>query len=219
MVTCPLTGQTVQFAMDDPSKMIYHYETPKTGKVVCTDVALTAIEALSDEEKNLLTGICRNRTINNEKPIIISANTLTNLAALNPVMGFEPRARHLISIIYGRGGNEYQDFQFVSTRDSALTYSSMEEFERIMRFLKTKGWIDIRTTTPTTNGCFYQGDTMSEASIAEIEKGLPKMPMYGLVSQEITSGDADMDKQIEQARKLFLICLPLKKINGLPAKL
>ena len=69
MTTCPLTGKKINLQQPNPSVMEYYYETRKTGKVKITDIALMTAPNLSIEEKQILTGMCRNRTIKNGEPL------------------------------------------------------------------------------------------------------------------------------------------------------
>jgi len=108
-----------------------------------------------------------------------------------------------LQYLYDNGGKEYEEFNFNSDTDSSITYSSRDQFERIIKFLKSEGLIEHREITATKSYYLYQNLHLTKAGIIEIEKGLPKMPMYGLVSQEIKTGNAEIDAQIEHARKLF----------------
>lgn len=199
--TCPLTGQTIDLYQSFDS-ISYFYETHKTGKVQFTDVAFSAASKLSAEEKCILTGICRNRTIKGEVPIIITAAFLTQLMNQEIPYSFEERARHLLQYLYENGGKEYMSFNLNSSNDSPITYSSMDEFERILRYLESERLVQYISTR--TNTCtFYQGLSFTKVGIDEIEKGLHKMPMFGLVDQKIKTGDITIDGQIEHARKSF----------------
>jgi hypothetical protein len=198
---CPLTGQTIDLKFN-LSPAYYYYQTPKTGKVKFTDVAYPAASELGLEEKEILAGICRNRTIKGEEPIMITYAFLEQLKNQEIPYGFEERARYLLQYFYDHGGKEYEEFDMDSDTASPIVYASRDQFERIMKYLMSEGSIDYRITeTDTTN--FYQQIQLTKAGIMEIEKGLPKMPMYGLVSQEIKTGTPEIDNQIEHARKLF----------------
>lgn len=198
---CPLTGQVIVLNQSLDS-ISYFYETPKTGKVKFTDVAFPAASELTPEEKWILTGICRNQTIKGEPPIMITAAFLKQLLNQEIPYAFEERARHLLKYLYDNGGKEYKSFNLNSSNDSPITYSSIDEFERIIRYLESESHIQSKSTK-TNAGTFYQGLSLTKTGINEIEKGLPKMPMFGLVNQEIRSGDAAIDSQIEHARKSF----------------
>src|SRR5205823_301894 len=49
----------------------------------------------------------------------------------------------------------------------------------------------------------YWGVQLTDIGIDEVEKELPKVPMIGLVNQDITTGDSDIDEQINHAKDLF----------------
>lgn len=198
---CPLTGQTIELHQSLTS-ISFFYETAKTGKVHFTDVAFPAASQLSVEEKYILTGICRNNTVKGEPTLIITTALLGQLNDQEIPYGFEERARHFLQYLYDNGGKEYKSFNLNSSNDCPITYSSLDEFERVVRYLESEGFIQFKSTK-TNTGTIYQGLSLTKSGIGEVVKGLPKMPMFGLVSQEIKSGNASIDNQIEHARKSF----------------
>lgn len=198
---CPLTGQSIDLGMS-PNPIFYFYSTPKTGNVQFSDLAFPAASELSQENKEILTGICRNKTINGEKPFMITIAFLGQLQNQPIPYGFEERGRHLLQYLYDNGGKEYKSFNLNSSNDSPITYSSLDEFERILRYLESENFVRYKFTK-TKAGTFYQGLSLTKDGIDEIEKGLPKLPMFGLVNQEIGTGDTTIDSQIEHARKSF----------------
>jgi hypothetical protein len=200
-VTCPLTGQIVELHQSLTS-ISFFYETAKTGKVHFTDIAFPAASGLNPEEKCILTGICRNRTIKGEPPLMITAALLTQLMNQEIPYGFDERARHLLKYLYDNGGKEYKSFNLNSSNDCPITYSSSDEFERIIRYLESEDFIKGKSTR-TNAGTFYQGLSLTKSGIDEVEKGLQKIPMFGMVSQKIRTGDSSIDSQIEHARKSF----------------
>jgi hypothetical protein len=202
MAVCPLTGQEINLQVS-PNPMYYHYKTPKTGEVHFTDVAFPAASGLSEDEKCILTGICRNRTINGEQPLMIDMKMLSQLKDQHIPYGFEARARHLLQHLYNHGGKEYQTHNLNSSIDGPITYSSQDEFIRILRYLKSEGLIDHAKVIPTNAGTFYQKVSMTKEGIKEIERGLSKQPMIGLVNEDIKIGDENIDIQVKHARKLF----------------
>src|SRR4051812_25875800 len=124
MEVCPLTGQRINLQQPKPSVMEFFYETPMTGKVRISDVALMAASSLSLQEKQILTGMCRNRTIKNEEPIRITSAFMKQLNDQNIPYSFEERARHLLQYLYDNGGKEYKSYNINSDTDSPITYSS-----------------------------------------------------------------------------------------------
>src|SRR5437868_7552689 len=107
MAICPLTGQTIELIQSLTSTS-FSYETLKTGKVHFTDVAFPAASQLSLEEKYILTGICRNKTIKGEPAIMITMAFLAQLTNQEIPYSFEERARHLLQYLYDNGGKEYK---------------------------------------------------------------------------------------------------------------
>lgn len=201
MEKCPLTGESINL-MTSPNPRSHYYQTPKTGKVVFTDLAYQAASHLSPTEKEILAGICRNRAINNQEPEMITESFLAQLKDQIIPSSFKERAGHYLQYLYNIGGEEYEDFEFDSDSESPVTYSSRDQFEKIIKYLISEGLLEATMveTIPTT---FYSKAHLTKAGIQEVEKGLPKMPMFGLVNQQIQTGDIDIDNNIEHARKLF----------------
>lgn len=168
-----------------------------------TDVALSEAGQLTNEEKQILIGICKNRSLNGEHPITITSAFLKQLNNQEIPYAFEERAKHLLQYLYDNGGKQYQGHNMDSYNDSSITYSSSDEFERIIKYLKSEGWIDVDKETMAQQSVSYIGLRITKTGISEIEKGLPKIPMFGLVNQKIITGDIEIDGKIEHARLLF----------------
>jgi hypothetical protein len=200
MARCPLTGRPVPIHQVGDS-LSFFYETPETGKVLFTEVALTEAENLTTEEKQILAGICRNRTIRNEEPIMITSAFLKTLKQQNIPFAFQERAIHFLKYLYDNGGKEFKSFDIDSRSYSTIAYAGREEFERIIKHLKSEFWIEIGQEFAGAGA--YHNLTLTKYGIEEVEKGKPKMPLFGLVSQEISAGDPSIDSLIEQARKAF----------------
>ena len=203
MNVCPLTGQSINLLQPNPSVEEYFYETPKTGKVRITDIAFKSAPNLSIEEKQILSGMCRNATIKNDDNLRITSALLQQLNNQDIPYSFEERARHLLQYLYDNGGKVFKDRTFDSDTDSSITYSSKDEFERIISFLKSEDWITYEDKIGTQQCIIYHRLTLTKLGIQQIEKGLPKMPLVSLVNQQITTGDVEIDKNIEHARLLF----------------
>lgn len=203
MNLCPLTGQEINLHQPNPSVMAYSYETPMTGKVSISDIALMSASNLSPEQKQILAGICRNRTIKGEEPIMIKAALLNQLNDQDIPYSFEEKARHFLQFLYDNGGKEYKGHTIDSCIDSPIIYSSADEFVRVIKYLKSENWINYDSVHSAKKQVFYLGLHISKEGINEIEKGLPKIPMFGLINQKISTGDANTDSQIEHARLLF----------------
>ncbi|MDQ1806302.1 hypothetical protein RAH57_20115 [Chryseobacterium sp. CKR4-1] len=122
----------------------------------------------------------------------------------NPPSQFEEKCVHLLKHIYENYGKENREFEFNSTKDFALAYASPEEFVRIINQLKQDHFISVRKDHRLAGGArLYMGITMTGIGKDKAKKQLPKMPMFGLVSQEITSGDTAIDLKINEARQRF----------------
>jgi hypothetical protein len=172
MATCPFTNQEINIQMPNPGQMMFFYETPMTGKVKITDVALASANSLSIEEKQILVGICRNMTIRGEEPFAVTYAFLNQLRNQPIPYAFEERAKHLLQYLYDNGGKEYKNHNLNSDKDSPITYSSKDEFERIIEYLLDNQWINCEKETPTKQSIFYHGVRINKNGIAKIEGGL-----------------------------------------------
>ena len=203
MSTCPFTGHTINLIQPNPSKMEFYYETSKIGQVRITDIALMSAPNLSVEEKQIVSGMCRNATIRKDDTFIIMSALFQQLNNQDIPYAFEERARHFLQYLYDNGGKVFKSHFIDSDKDSPITYSSKDEFERIINFLESEGWLCYENKTGTKESIIYQGLRMTKTGIQQIEKELPRMPMIGLVNEQITTGDIEVDKNIEHARQLF----------------
>src|ERR1051325_7275633 len=157
MKTCPFTNQEIDLQMPNPGQMMYYYETPMTGKVKITDIALASAESLTTEDREILVGICRNRTIKGEDPLIITYAFFNQLKNQPIPYKFEDRAKHFLQFLYDYGGKEYKSHNLSSGRDSPITYSSKDKIERIIKYLLGNNWINYENETRTKQCTFYQG--------------------------------------------------------------
>ena len=111
-----------------------------------------------------------------------------------------------MSYLYDDGGKEYNKETYTSDGSYRLSgANTSEEFDRIMHALESKGWI-----TYTREQSFkyawstiYKDVLLTEAGLKEVEKTLPQIPLYGLFTQEITTGDQVVDEKINHAKRLF----------------
>jgi hypothetical protein len=184
------------------------YETEYVGKVKIT---LLAYEYLlnnkCDPERYIIAGICKNRTLNNEEPILIDSEFINvNYKNENPPSSFDQKCNHLLNYIYENGGKENIEIELNSTKHFPLSFSNSEEFTRVVGQLENDHYIDIRNTHNFARGGtskLFMGIKITSLGKTKALKALPKMPMYGLVIQEITTGNKEVDVKINHARKMF----------------
>ena len=155
--------------MPNPDQMMFYYETQKTGKIKITDVALASAESLTEEEKQILVGICRNRTIRGEEPLVITYAFYSQLKEQPIPYTFLDKANHFLQFLYDNGGKEYKGYNLNSDNDSPITYSSRDEFERIIKYLLENNWIVVESETRTKQCVIYLGLRINRDGILEIE--------------------------------------------------
>ena len=182
------------------------YETQYVGKVKITVSAYQ--ELLTGEfERYIIAGICKHRTLNGLEPILIDSKFIhSEFKELNPPFEFDEKCFELIKILYKLYGKENKEFEINTTKDFPLGYSDSEEFSRIIDQLETDYYITFRKKHRMSrgNGSFlFNGVKVTNSGKEEAKKGLPKIPLFGLVNQNITTGDIDTDEKLNHARKLF----------------
>ncbi|GGA90155.1 hypothetical protein [Puia dinghuensis] len=200
MVECFLTGRRVSERLLGDQDA-FCYDTPETGTVCFSSQGYNAAHGLPQDQKYILAGIYRNKKIKNEPAEMITTNIVNNILQQNIPYAFEAKARHFLKYLYDDGGKEFKSFDLNARLVSTIAYATPNEFERIVEFLKAEYWVEIRQEFHGAGT--YHGLKLTKIGKEEVEKGLPKMPMFGLVSQEISTGDPTSDASIEQARKAF----------------
>jgi hypothetical protein len=209
MNICPLTGLRM-----DPSEskiypitdMTYTYEFLLVGKV---KIALPTYQNFINSKQfkhPILAGICRESFENKTEPPLINTDFLENgIKNINYPKTFIEKNLQLLKFMYKNKGNDYADFHFNSIRDYPLVYATgEEEFNKIIDHLEGKNFIKIGNRQGMAgHRIVYQKVTLTDYGIEEIEKGLPKIPMIGLVNQEIFTGDIGIDSTINHAKQLF----------------
>lgn len=203
---CVLTGQVLK--PENKKQSVdgsIEYETHNVGKVKITIPAYHVLLNNEVKEKPLIAGICKDRTIRDLEPILITSDFISEgYKKLNPPIDFEEKCSHFLKYLYQNGGRENKEFQFYSSGDFALAFADKNEFERIFDQMVQDNYIHIRTTRNLANRSkFYMGVTVTNFGRDEAKKELPKMPLFGLVSQEISTGDYEIDKSINHAREIF----------------
>lgn len=182
------------------------YETPQVGKVILDLGIYLQFKNNHDFYHPELAGICRNAFENKEDPPVIDSDFInTGIKNYPTPKTIKEKIRHLLHYLYKNGGADYAEFTLSSLRDYPLVYATgEEEFNKIMKHLQEKYFINVDNPIRMAgHRVDYHGVTLTDLGIEEAEKELPKMPMIGLANQEIKSGDPEIDKTINHAKKLF----------------
>ena len=208
-VFCPLTGNQL---FEGDAKILnsfdntYTYEYSLIGKAKIGMPTYLAFQNSLDFKHPDLAGICRNAFEDGiESPLITSEFMRTELKTISIPKTIREKSHHLLRYLYKKGGKDFAEFDLDSFGDSPIIYSlSEEEFNRVIKSLEERSLIRIDTEIGMAgHRVVYRGVTLTELGIKEIEKELPKIPLIGLVDQEITTGDKDVDEKINHAKKLF----------------
>jgi hypothetical protein len=202
---CTLTGLQLNppVALDNT---IIAYNHLLTGNV---KIALSLVMVHQNSRKYshpILAGICRNAFENGEEPPILSGEfILHELKNLDYPKTFREKLKHLLKYMYAHGGDDFKAFRFNSYWDRTICYCEDHfEMNKVLEHLRNKGLIEIGDSAGMAQDVTEFIDVvMTDEGIAEVEKELPKIPMLGLVSQDITTGDTETDEKINHAKKLF----------------
>lgn len=198
---CALTGYKLkQNEIKPTTGPIIEYETEYVGKVKITIPAYQEINQF-ENVRYIIAGICKNRTLQNQEPILIDTEFIKNgYLSLKPPLEFAEKCNSFLKTLYHMGGKDNFKFQMKSFEDFALAYSTPEEFTRIIDQLESEYFISIDNKSKTLEKHeFYFGLKLTNYGKEEVEKVLPKIPMYGLINQNISTGDIEIDYQINHA--------------------
>lgn len=208
ITVCPLTGynlQGAQFCETFDNSVCYIFKP--VGKVSIGMPTMYQFQGSGNMNRPELAGICRNAFENGEEPPMITEQFLAvGIRNLEIPKSFPEKARHLLLYLYKRGGNEYKEFVLQSSVDYPLCYAEgQDEFKRIFSHLENRNFITVRSPLRLASDIMqYRGVLMTDEGIKEAEKSLPQMPLIGLISQQISTGDSGIDEQINHAKQLFL---------------
>lgn len=205
---CILTGYQFDesISIEPTSGPFIAYDFVTVGKVKIALPTLLEFMTKREYKHPILAGICRNAFENKQEPPLISTEFIQNdIKNLNYPKTFREKYRHLLKYMYDRGGKDFKTFNFSSTRDYPICFADdHEEFQKIMEYLKKNVLIEWRNGQTYAGGVkTYRDIQLTDIGIGEVEKDLPKIPMIGLVNQEITTGDREIDDKINHAKNLF----------------
>lgn len=202
---CAFTGYGLKYgdlkAVDGQTIV---YETPQVGLVKITLIAYQQLLSGNYQQRYLIAGLCKHRTIRGEDALLIDTEFITSgYKKLNPPTEFEEKCKAFLRYLYQNGGKENKSFDLKSTLDSALAYADKEEFARIVDALESDHFITYTKKHPLPATTLYMGVKLTSRGKEEAKKGLPQMPLFGLVSQQISTGDIAVDTKINHAKELF----------------
>jgi len=204
---CAITGYELKEGELKPiSGTTIEYETEYVGKVKITMPAFQEL-LTGSYERYSITGICKDRTLKNEEPVLIDSNFIREgYKKLNPPTDFDEKCSHFLRYLYKHGGRENIEFEFNSMKHFPLAFAGPDEFTRIMDQLETNFSITTRKVHPMgrdKSHQIYMGVKLTNTGKDEAKRGLPQMPLFGLVSQVIATGDIEVDEKINHARELY----------------
>lgn len=204
---CALIGYDLKTEELEPiTSPTIEYETEFVGKVKIT---LTAYKELLDGEyeRYVIAGICKHRTLNGLEPVLIDSKFIRDgFKDLNPPFEFDEKCFELVKVLYQLYGKENREFELNTTKHFSLGYSDPEEFTRIIDQLKTDYYITFRKKHRMgryEDSNLFMGVKLTNSGKKEAKKALPKIPLFGLVNQDITTGNSETDIKLNHARKLF----------------
>lgn len=207
---CPLTGLEVmeQDIIPHPENIhITEYRNLIIGGVILNTPSYNALQNLGDKTiLSIIAGICRHYFQKYGKSFEVKYDFVkSGYRDYEYPKTFNEKALYYLKYLYENGGAEYKSFDVRTYLDYTLSYAEDEyEFDRIITKLIDKNYIFV-PTLPYFAGADlkYRKITLNKNGIQEIEKTFPKIPMVGLVDQDIKTGDLQMDDKINHAKKLF----------------
>ncbi len=204
---CVLTGNQLDEnpVIDETIGTFISYDYSPVGKV---KIGIpTFLQFMNDENFNhpILAGICRNAFEDGKEAPLITQDFIANdIKNLQIPKSFKEKWLHFLKIAYKKGGKDYKPLTIVNTRDYTICYSEDgNEFTRILEYLSENFYIKYRDEKMSWDTTIYRNLLLTDFGIEEVEKELPKIPMIGLVNQDITTGDVEIDTKINHAKELF----------------
>jgi len=205
---CILTSIQFEHPKDiEPTEgMFFAYDFEPVGKVKIALPTLLVLMEKKQYKNPILAGMCRNAFENGQEPPMITTDFIQNgIKNMTYPKSFKEKGRHLLKYMYDRGGNDFKFFTINSIKDYPICYSDdQEDFKRIMEYLQEHYLIKWKDRIVVAHGITtYLDVQLTDEGINEIEKDLPNIPMIGLVNQNITTGDQEIDDKINHAKDLF----------------
>jgi hypothetical protein len=204
---CVLTGHTLTtMSSSDGEFITYTHQCPGKVKVSVDLVREHLLKGDDADKYPILAGLCRAAFEAGTEPLEITTQfKLAAVQSLSYPKTFKEKVPHLLRLLYDRGGKDFKPTDLNSAFDYPLCYAEDDlEFERIIQYMLDKYWLTYTKKMIWSLGVYrYQGILLTDSGIDEVEKALPKVPMISLVSQQISTGDFDIDEKINYAKKLF----------------
>lgn len=203
--TCPLIGYSFRDGeIIKNTDEFLEYKTPFVGHVIMTKEACDDLYNGS-YERFVIAGICKHRSIIGLEPILIDRHFINSgYKQENPPIEFDDKCSGLLKNLYLIGGKENIPIELRDGRDFTLAYCNSDDFKNVIDQVSRNNQITIsRVNTMSRNMKMYMDVKLTSSGKQEALKHFPKMPMVGLVNQDISTRDIEIDKKINHAKKLF----------------
>lgn len=182
------------------------YKFAPVGIVNVSTHVLERINSIPISKPWILAGICRYAFINNTEPPTITTEFLDNYPDnVEYPKTFKEKFYILLKYIYDSGGNNYKPINLSSFPDFPLAFAEdPNEFMRLMEYGEEHFLLNWKNKQASYGGLSRFYDVLlTDLGIEEVEKDKPNLPMIGLASQEIHTGNPQLDVKIDHAKKLF----------------
>ena len=119
---------------------------------------------------------------------------------------FVEKVLNFLKYLSKNGVVDYDEFSFTSNKDYKLANAKDAiEFDKIILYLLEYKYISSKSRYKIAPNMYkYKDIKLTDIGIKEAEKSLPKMPMIGLIIQTISTGNEEVDKSINHAKKMFI---------------
>jgi hypothetical protein len=205
---CILTGYNfekyVEFLPTDENTIKYKFAP--VGIVNVSAFALERIKTNPIVNPWILAGICRNAFINKKDPPTITIEFLDKYPDnIDYPRTFKEKLHVLLKYIYDSGGNNYKPIKLSAFPDYTIAFAEdIKEFVRLMEYGESHYLLDWKNKQDSYNRLSIFIDVLlTDQGIEEIEKDKPNLPMLSLATQDINTGNPQLDIKIDHAKKLF----------------
>lgn len=204
---CVLTNAKLSKEIELQNSSDYiEYNSPIAGKVIIEKQTLISILKSKNYNHPVLAGICKNADAKSEIPPTITNDFIKDqLKNISYPKTFREKVQYFLNYLYNNDGNDFKLFDIDTESDYAICFSNgPEEFQRIIDYLVDCYFIDPGNIIPIAPKVkYYKGLKLTNPGIDEVAKDLPRIPLIGMINQEISTGDLEIDKKINHAKTMF----------------
>lgn len=202
---CPITKYGLRHENEiEVSDGHIEYDSLSIGKVKITKEAFSYLKD-KPEANWTLAGVCYHHFLKTGQRKVISMDYITKEFLNEKIPGdFESKCYEALNALYLLIGKENRELELNIATYCAIGYSNPEEFSRIIKYLDSENYVTYRKYHRMHGfQSLYMGFEVTSYGKSKAKESLPNLPLIGLVSQTIHTGNHDLDQKINHAVSIF----------------